>query len=195
VKEYYDRRAPEYDDWWLGRGPFAARERPGWESELAAIAALLQGLGPARTLDVACGTGFLTQHLPGEVTGIDQSASMVGFAGERLPAASFVVGDALALPFADESFERLFSSYFYCHLEEPERLEFLAEARRTAPELIVMGTCAENGEEDTRWEERLLQDGSRWQVFKRVFEPAALAAELDGEVLHAGRWFVLVRSQ
>jgi ubiquinone/menaquinone biosynthesis C-methylase UbiE len=195
VKEYYDRRAPEYDDWWLGRGPFAARERPGWESELAAIAALLQGLGPARTLDVACGTGFLTQHLPGEVTGIDQSASMVGFAGERLPAASFVVGDALALPFADESFERLFSSYFYCHLEEPERLGFLAEARRVAPELIVMGSCAENGEEDTRWEERLLQDGSRWQVFKRVFEPAALAAELDGEVLHAGRWFVLVRSQ
>jgi ubiquinone/menaquinone biosynthesis C-methylase UbiE len=195
VKEYYDRRAPEYDDWWLGRGPFAARERPGWESELAAIAALLEGLGPARTLDVACGTGFLTQHLPGEVTGIDQSASMVGIAGERLPAASFVVGDALALPFADESFERLFSSYFYCHLEEPERLEFLAEARRFTPELIVMGSCAENGEEDTRWEERLLQDGSRWQVFKRVFEPAALAAELDGEVLHAGRWFVLVRSQ
>jgi SAM-dependent methyltransferase len=195
VKEYYDRRAPEYDDWWLGRGPFAARERPGWESELAAIAALLEGLGPARTLDVACGTGFLTQHLPGEVTGIDQSASMVGIAGERLPAASFVVGDALALPFADESFERLFSSYFYCHLEEPERLEFLAEARRVAPELIVMGSRAENGEEDTRWEERLLQDGSRWQVFKRVFEPAALAAELDGEVLHAGRWFVLVRSQ
>jgi hypothetical protein len=32
-------------------------------------------------------------------------------------------------------------------------------------------------------------------VFKRVFEPAALATELDGEVLHAGRWFVLVRSQ
>ena len=38
----------------------------------------------------------------------------------------------------------------------------------------------------------MLQDGSRWPVFKRVFEPEALADELGGEVLHAGRWFVVV---
>jgi hypothetical protein len=31
-------------------------------------------------------------------------------------------------------------------------------------------------------------------VYKRVFDPDALAAELDGEVLHAGTWFVLVRA-
>ena len=40
----------------------------------------------------------------------------------------------------------------------------------------------------------MLEDGSRWQVYKRVFEPAALAAELRGEVIHAGRWFVAVRA-
>jgi hypothetical protein len=31
-------------------------------------------------------------------------------------------------------------------------------------------------------------------VFKRVFEPKELASELGGEVLHAGRWFVVVRA-
>ena len=39
-----------------------------------------------------------------------------------------------------------------------------------------------------------MSDGSRWRVYKRVFGPAALAGELDGEVIHAGRWCVLVRA-
>ena len=28
---YYAQRAPEYDDWWLSTGLFAARDRPGWQ--------------------------------------------------------------------------------------------------------------------------------------------------------------------
>jgi demethylmenaquinone methyltransferase/2-methoxy-6-polyprenyl-1,4-benzoquinol methylase len=195
VKEYYDRRAPEYDDWWLGRGAFAGRERPGWEPELNEVATRLAALPPARTLDIACGTGFITQHLPGDVVGLDQSASMLAIARERVPHAEFVVGDALELPFPDASFERVHASFFYCHLEEPERLRFLAEARRVAPELIVFASRPGSPDEPLeRWEERTLQDGSRWPVFKRVFEPEALARELGGEPLHAGRWFVVVAS-
>jgi SAM-dependent methyltransferase len=194
VKEYYDRRAPEYDDWWLGRGPFAVRERPGWESELAEVAAVLGALPPARTLDIACGTGFITQHLSGEVVGLDQSAAMLAIARERLPRAEFVVGDAFDLPFADDTFGRVHASFFYCHLEEPDRARFLAEARRVAPELIVFASRPGPGEPLERWEERVLQDGSRWDVFKRVFEPETLAGELGGEMLHAGRWFVVARS-
>jgi hypothetical protein len=30
VKAYYDRRAPEYDDWYLGTGAYAGRVRPDW---------------------------------------------------------------------------------------------------------------------------------------------------------------------
>jgi SAM-dependent methyltransferase len=194
VKEYYDRRAPEYDDWWLGRGPFAVRERPGWESELAEVAAVLGALPPTRTLDIACGTGFITQHLSGEVVGLDQSAAMLAIARERLPRAEFVVGDAFDLPFADDTFGRVHASFFYCHLEEPDRARFLAEARRVAPELIVFASRPGPGEPLERWEERVLQDGSRWDVFKRVFEPETLAGELGGGVLHAGRWFVVARS-
>ncbi len=29
MRAYYERRAPEYDDWYTGAGLFAARERPG----------------------------------------------------------------------------------------------------------------------------------------------------------------------
>ncbi len=195
MKEYYDARASEYDDWWLGRGLFAGRERPGWEDELDQLGAVLRALPPVRTLDVACGTGFLTQHLPGEVVGLDQSERMITIARERLPRASFVAGDALELPFPDGAFDRLFTSYFYCHLEEQDRVRFLAEARRVAGELVVVASRPGAADEPaSRWEERVLEDGTRWQVFKRVFEPDALAAELGGDVLHAGRWFVAIRA-
>jgi ubiquinone/menaquinone biosynthesis C-methylase UbiE len=191
MKEYYDLRAPYYDDWWIG----AARDRPGWAEELTQALAAVASLPPARTLDVACGTGYLTERLPGEVVGLDQSARMLAEARRRLPDGEFVQGDALSLPFADGSFERIFTSYFYCHLVEEERRRFLEEARRVARELVVLGSRAGGDDEArSRWEERPLEDGSTWPVFKRVFDPDALAAELDGDVLHAGRWFVVVRA-
>ena len=40
---YYDRRAPEYDDWYLGVGLFADRERPGFDAELDAVATDARG--------------------------------------------------------------------------------------------------------------------------------------------------------
>jgi ubiquinone/menaquinone biosynthesis C-methylase UbiE len=194
VKAYYEARAPEYDDWWLGRGRFEQRERPGWEAERDLLIATLAALPPARTLDVACGTGFLTQHLPGRITGLDQSAAMLEVASARVPEAGFVQSDALRLPFADGAFDRVFTSHFYGHLEELERGRFLAEARRVAPELVVVDAGLREDVEPVEWQERVLNDGSRWQVFKRYFEPGELVAELGGaETLHAGRWFVAVR--
>jgi ubiquinone/menaquinone biosynthesis C-methylase UbiE len=195
VKAYYHARADEYDDWWLGRGLYADRVRPGWNAELETLARTLRELPPKRTLDVACGTGFLTRHLPGEVTGLDQSDAMVAIARRRAPEASYRVGDALALPFDDGSFERVFASYFYCHLEEVDRLRFLGEARRVAPELVVAGSVVSEGVPTSRWEERTLRDGTRWQVYKRYFTGDELATELgDGTVLLEGRYFVVVRS-
>ena len=195
MKTYYDRRANEYDDWWLGTGLHAERIRPGWDEEVDVLAELVASLPPARTLDVACGTGFLTRHLRGEVVGLDQSERMLSRARAQAPDATFVHGDALALPFADGSFDRVFTSYFYCHLEEPERERFLAEARRVAPELVVVASVPGAGDPVERYEERVLEDGSRWTVFKRVFTGEQLVDELGGgEVLHEGRWFVVVRA-
>ena len=195
MKTYYDRRADEYDDWWLGRGLYADRDRPDWDDEVAVLAELIATLPPKRTLDVACGTGFLTRYLRGDVVGLDQSERMLGVAREQVPAARFVEGDALALPFDDGEFERIFTSYFYCHLEDADRTRFLAEARRVAPELVVVASVPGAGDPLERFEERLLKDGSRWTVYKRVFTGDQLAAELGGGVvLHEGRWFVVVRA-
>lgn len=194
MKAYYERRASEYDSWYLGTGVYAERNRPAWQEELDALIRALEALPPARTLDVACGTGFLTRHLPGEVTGLDQSPAMLEVAAGQAPRVTLVQGDAFALPFGDRSFERVFTGHFYGHLETDDRLRFLAEARRVAPELVVCDSALREGVAAEEWQERTVRDGSRFVVYKRYFTGEGLAAELgDGEVLYTGRYFVAVQ--
>jgi ubiquinone/menaquinone biosynthesis C-methylase UbiE len=196
MKQYYDHRAPEYDDWYLGVGRFAQRDRPGWEQDLTELQHDVAALAPARTLDVACGTGFLTRHLRGEITAFDQSERMLEVASERVPDAELISGDALALPFADGSFDRLFTGHFYGHLQDRDREVFFAEAHRVASELVIVDSARRPDHEPEEWQERVLNDGSRYEVYKRFFEPDALAQELGGgTVLHASRWFVMVSSR
>jgi SAM-dependent methyltransferase len=196
---YYDTRAREYDEWYEGTGSFASRDRPGWSAEVDQLVALVAGLPAARTLDVACGTAFLTRHLAGLAVGLDQSPAMVAIAQDRLPEGLALTGDALALPFAGGAFDRVLTAHFYGHLVPEERAAFLAEARRVAPaELIVVDSAPRPGVERERWEERVLNDGSRHRVFKRFLTGPELAAELSGdgdaEILMDGRWFCAVRA-
>lgn len=195
MKEYYDARAREYDEWWLGEGQYRERDRPGWFEETTRLLGALASLPAARTLDVACGTGFLTRHLHGEVVGLDQSPTMIEVAQAQVPHARFVQGDAIELPFEDGAFERLLTSHFYGHLEGGDRERFLAEARRVAGELVVVDSALRAGVEPEERQERRLNDGTRWQVYKRYFTADALLGELGGgETLFAGTWFVAVRA-
>jgi ubiquinone/menaquinone biosynthesis C-methylase UbiE len=73
---------------------------------------LVSQLPAARTLDVACGSGFLTRHLRGVVVGVDQSAKMVALTQSRLPQGVAMVGDGLGLPFADRAFDRVITGTF-----------------------------------------------------------------------------------
>jgi demethylmenaquinone methyltransferase/2-methoxy-6-polyprenyl-1,4-benzoquinol methylase len=83
----------------------------GLDARWRARAVDLAGIDPARpgdrVLDVACGTGDLAleAHRRGaEVVGLDFSAEMLARAREKEPGMEWVQGNALALPFEDESF-------------------------------------------------------------------------------------------
>ncbi len=192
---YYDRRAGEYDEWYRDQGVFAARERPGWADAVAELQAVVASLSPCRTLDVACGSGFLTRSLAGVVMALDRSPAMAAVARPRLPGEGrLVVADALSLPVASASLDRVFTGHFYGHLPAAERERFLSEARRVAPELVVVDSGRGPDSPADGWQWRVLNDGSRHRVYKRYFSGPQLAAELDGEVLLDGRWFVVARA-
>ena len=55
MKEYYDARAPEYDDVWLGQGRFAHRHGSDWFEEVTRLLGAIASLPAAKTLDVAAG--------------------------------------------------------------------------------------------------------------------------------------------
>jgi demethylmenaquinone methyltransferase/2-methoxy-6-polyprenyl-1,4-benzoquinol methylase len=187
-KRYYDLRAGEYD-------------ATAWDvisdleaDEVAGLVKALSALPPAWTLDVACGTGFLSRHLPGRLTLLDASTSMLEQAASRVPEAEVVHADAMPLPFQDRAFERVFSSHFYDHLQPPERLEFLFEARRVGDELVLVQELAEEHREGST--RRDLRDGSRHEIYKAHFTPRSLLEELGGgETLYCGSLFVAVRRQ
>ena len=74
-KRYYHRRASEYD---------ATAWEAGDAREVAELIEAIAALPPGRTLDVACGTGFLSQHLRGDLTLLDASEEMLALAAARV---------------------------------------------------------------------------------------------------------------
>jgi ubiquinone/menaquinone biosynthesis C-methylase UbiE len=90
-------------------------------------------------LDVGCGTGTLVLQIrrsfPGvEVVGLDPDPKALARAkrkAERQGAAvRFDQGFADALPYPDSSFDRVFSSVMFHHLESAEKEKMLREVRR-----------------------------------------------------------------
>ncbi|MFZ0666360.1 MAG: class I SAM-dependent methyltransferase [Acidimicrobiales bacterium] len=191
---YYENRASEYDDWYTGAGLFVSRDRPGWQDEISRLTTTLSNLAPALTIDVACGTGFLSQHLKGPVVGLDQSRSMVQIARTRIRGGAVLIGDALDLGIRSDSFFRVFTGSFYGHLSSTERHTFLDEARRVGTELVVVDAALRPGVEPEQWQERVLNDGSRYHVYKRYLTADQLSREIRGEILFEGYWFVASRA-
>jgi ubiquinone/menaquinone biosynthesis C-methylase UbiE len=178
MKEYYDRRAPEYD-----ATTYELFRASGEAPDLDALEWLVQSLPGRRILDIACGTGWLTRLLRGDVVGVDQSEAMLAIARRRMPAAHFVRVDVPPLPFSADSFDLAFAAHIYSHIEaESKRRDFVDEALRVASRLVLVEQAWRPGLEEETWEERLLGDGSRHRVFKRYYTAERLAAEHGGVV-------------
>jgi demethylmenaquinone methyltransferase/2-methoxy-6-polyprenyl-1,4-benzoquinol methylase len=120
----FDRIAPVYDA--MNRLMTAGLDRR-WRAATAQ-AVVRDG---DRVLDVCCGTGDLSiaaREAGGEVTGIDFSEPMLERARAKSSEIDWIEGDALALPFADGSFDAVTIGFGLRNLADPER--GLAELRR-----------------------------------------------------------------
>jgi SAM-dependent methyltransferase len=116
----WDRASARYEECWSDTTVFVEHLLDG--------AAVAEG---ARLLDVACGPGIVSRAAAarGAVpTGVDVAPGMVAQARSRRPDLEFVEGDALALPFPDESFDAVTMNFGILHLSDPDTA--VAEARR-----------------------------------------------------------------
>jgi ubiquinone/menaquinone biosynthesis C-methylase UbiE len=123
-REYFDELAREAGEF----NPFTDR---GWRTLEASFSAMFGALGDSRMLDVGCGTGRSRQIYASTVSeyiGLDLSLESVRIAAREIPELSFVQGDAVRLPFADDSFDLVAFSSVLHHI--PDRRGALREAGR-----------------------------------------------------------------
>ena len=174
MKAYYDARARGIRRLVAPARPVRAAEQPCWQAERDERLPRSVGCLQRYTLDVACGTGFVTRHLPGEITGFDQSDAMLAVAAEQAPEATFVQGDALDAAVRGRRLRAVFTSHFYGHLEEATASASSTKPAASRAELVVVDAALHAASRRGEWQERLLKDGSRWEVYKRFFDrPAA----------------------
>jgi len=99
-----------------------------------AITAEILKHNPENVLDVCCGTGaqlklISSRGIPG--IGIDLDKAMIKFAARKNPPASFLVADALSLPFKEASFSLILISFALHDKPEKTRIQIMEEAKRT----------------------------------------------------------------
>lgn len=105
------------------------------------VTAALQPLAGATVLDLAAGTGTSSAPLIAEgaqVVSCDFSIGMLRQGRRQYPGQLFTAGDALALPFADGSFDAVTISFGLRNLTDPERgLREMARVTRPGGTLVV----------------------------------------------------------
>jgi len=114
VRSMFDRIAPVYDT--MNRAMTAGLDRR-WRNETARAV-----VSPGdRVLDSCCGTGDLAiacLRAGGRVTGLDFSGRMLERARGKTDQIEWAEGDALALPFADGSFDAATVGFGVRNLED-----------------------------------------------------------------------------
>lgn len=151
VAEMFDRISGVYDGMNLAISGF---QEPRWRRR----AVRETGLRPGdRGLDVACGTGKVSLDLfgavqpGGSVLGVDFSERMIGLARDRTASEvdlRFVVGDALALPVEDDSFDAATIAFGMRNLADYE-MGFREMARAVRPGGRVV--CLEIARPSSSW--------------------------------------------
>lgn len=128
------------------------RELP---ERVAAWRRLLDGLAPARVLEVGCNVGWNLEYLrrlgAGELYGVEPQAYAVARARARGPAFGVVQGTAFDLPFRDGWFDLAFTSGVLIHIAGEQIGAALDEIYRVSRRWIVAIEYDHPSEQEVRY--------------------------------------------
>ncbi len=122
MKEYYSKRAPEYEGIYHRDDPVRQYEQERIKSELQAV------FNRKSVLEIACGTGYWTETIAAvarETTGIDASAAVLEIARSKGIPARFIIGDAYELSAVDGNFDAGCANFWLSHVEKANIGKFL----------------------------------------------------------------------
>jgi SAM-dependent methyltransferase len=136
-QEYYNARAPEYDEWWdrRGRYDYGAEENGAWFAERDAVYAALDRLRlDGDVLELACGTGIWTLPLSRAaacVTAVDGSAEMLAVNRARVqsPGVRYVQADLFTWE-PPRTYDAVVFGFWLSHVPPGRLPSFLGMVRR-----------------------------------------------------------------
>ena len=108
-------------------------QQANWTRDLRAYLFQKAGMGIARrVLEVGCGTGAILSTLstPAALHGLDLARAALSECRIHAPAATLTRGDALALPYWDQTFDVVYCHFLLLWVSQP--LQSLQEMRRVA---------------------------------------------------------------
>ncbi len=185
MKDYYAARAREYER--IYAKPERQADLRGLEER---IPALLTG---RRVLEVACGTGYWTQHIARtarSVLATDLTEETLAVARTKdLPEGRvrYAVADAFDLPAAEGPFDGAYAGFWWSHLRHSECRPFLESLRRClAPGAVVVlmdnlyvegssTPVSRTDAEGNTWQARRLDSGATHEVLKNFPTEGQLA--------------------
>ena len=118
--------------------------QPRQDFLVAAEAVRYTGIDDPLILEVGCGSGYYSEILSYlldrsvRYVGLDYSGAMLQLAWKRYPEQLFVLGDAIALPFADGFLDVVMNGVSLMHILSYETA--IAEARRVAARWCIFHT-------------------------------------------------------
>lgn len=187
MRNYYDARAPEYDELFTdGRGPASISSPSAYKRDVAGVSTVVAELVHGDVLDLACGTGFWLQfyHLNSKsLTLIDQSPAMIAETRSRVRLLGLeskthtILADVLNHDFGDSRFDCVFAGFLMSHLNDYEEACLFGLTKlllREGGRFVILDSVWSTERAKTRekvgTQTRYLNDGREFLIFKRYFE-------------------------
>jgi ubiquinone/menaquinone biosynthesis C-methylase UbiE len=191
---YFDERAEEYDDIYVGKGPAIQHYGGMYIKDFTQIGESVSKFGGKHLIDIACGTAYWTPfYAPkcDEITCLDQSTNMLSQAQTRikdqnLKPPNFIHADFFDIDLGTDVFDRAFVSILLSHFSRDQEKTFFERLKQTLQpggELMVVDSLWSPRRSKYRKQEgvekRVIKDGRKFKVFKRYLDQRGMARLLQ----------------
>ncbi len=184
MMSYYDERADEYDDVYRGRG-HTSIDPEVYKNDVAQVAEMVSGFGRKHLIDIACGAGFWLPYYArncSHITFLDQSERMLAKCRDRVEGlgfsalSTFAQGDFFELALETSQYDCALVGFFLSHLTSEQEEVFFGRLRQILkpnPPLMLIDSAWNRKRQRCREkegiQERALNDGRRFKIYKRYF--------------------------